>query len=254
MLERIVKDVRARVKERARARPIEDLSIDRLPKRSLRSAIRMAPGVPLIAEIKRASPSMGDIRLDMDVLETAHAMVRGGAIALSILTEPKYFKGDPSYPPKIRRVINVPILWKDFIIEEYQLYESAGLGADAVLLITELLGRKLTRFVILAQKLGMESLVEVANKKQVELAASAGAKIIGINNRDLRTMRVDINRTKRLAPYVPENSILVSESGINTPADVRAMLEAGADAVLVGTALMRSDDIEGQTRSLVNAR
>jgi indole-3-glycerol phosphate synthase len=252
MLEEIVKDVKIRVRQLARAKPIDRMHINRSPKRSLCKAIENASKVPLIAEIKRASPSAGDIRLDINVLEVAHAMVRGGAIGLSILTEPKHFRGDPGYLREVRRAVDVPILRKDFIVEEYQLYESADLGADVILLISELLGQTLPQFIDLARELGMEALVEVANEEQVKLAVSAGAELIGINNRDLRSMRVDIGRTKRLAPLVPEDVVLISESGIRTPSDVEAVLKAGADAVLIGTALMRSRDIEQKVRALVN--
>lgn len=253
-LEQIVADVRARVKEQARRNPVAKMKIDRSPRRSLRAAIENATGVPLIAEIKRASPSAGDIKLGVDVLEAAREMVRGGAIAISVLTEPKYFKGDPSFVPKIRGAVDVPILRKDFIVDEYQLHESAALGADAVLLIAGVLGKDLKHFIELAQKLGMESLVEVDDEEQVKLASAAGAKIIGINNRDLKTMKVDVARTARLAPLVPDGVVLVSESGIRMPNDVTFVLDAGADAVLVGTALMKSGDIEQQVRSLVEAR
>lgn len=247
-----MKDVKIRVRQLARAKPIDRMHINRSPKRSLCKAIENASKVPLIAEIKRASPSAGDIRLDINVLEVAHAMVRGGAIGLSILTEPKHFRGDPGYLREVRRAVDVPILRKDFIVEEYQLYESADLGADVILLISELLGQTLPQFIDLARELGMEALVEVANEEQVKLAVSAGAELIGINNRDLRSMRVDIGRTKRLAPLVPEDVVLISESGIRTPSDVEAVLKAGADAVLIGTALMRSRDIEQKVRALVN--
>ena len=253
-LEQIVEDTRARVKKQAESKPIAKMKINHSPRRSLRDAIEGASGVPLIAEIKRASPSAGDIKLDVDVLEAARAMVRGGAIAISVLTEPKYFKGDPSFVPRVRNAVDVPVLRKDFIVDEYQLYESAELGADAVLLITGILGRNLKRFIELARELGMESLVEVDDEQQVELASAAGAEIIGINNRDLKTMKVDITRTARLAPLVPDGVVLVSESGIRMPNDVAFVLDAGADAVLVGTALMKSRSIEQQVRSLVKAR
>jgi len=254
ILERIVGDVRVRVEEQARRNPVAKMQIDRSPRRSLRAAIENARGVPLIAEVKRASPSAGDIKLDVDVVEAAQKMVRGGAVAISVLTEPKYFKGDPSFVPKIRGAVDVPILRKDFIVDEYQLHESAELGADAVLLIAGVLKNDLRHFIDLANKLGMESLVEVDDEEQVKLAASAGAKIIGINNRDLKTMQVDISRTARLAPLMPDGVVLVSESGIRMPNDVAFVLDAGADAVLVGTALMKSGDIERQVRSLVKAR
>lgn len=254
ILKQIVKDVQARVKRQAESKPVAKMSINRSPRRSLRNAIEGASGVPLIAEIKRASPSAGDIKLDVDVLEAARAMVRGGAIAISVLTEPKYFKGDPSFVPRVRNAVDVPVLRKDFIVDKYQLYESAELGADAVLLITGILGKNLKRFIELARELGIESLVEVDDEQQVKLASAAGAKIIGINNRDLKTMQVDITRTARLAPLVPDDVVLVSESGIHMPNEAIFALDAGADAVLVGTALMKSGNIEQQVRALVNAR
>jgi len=250
----IVRDVRARVREQSRIRPARRMKIKASPRRSLLKAIEKAQRVPLIAEVKRASPSSGDIGVNVNMLEAAKAMVNGGAIAISVLTEPKYFKGDPSYVPMIRRAVKVPVLRKDFIVDEYQLYESAELGADAVLLIAEILVGNLKHFIQLAYSLDMESLVEVHNEKQVNRACAADAEIIGINNRDLKTMSVDLNKTVELAPLVPYNMTLVSESGICEPKDVRFALDAGADAVLVGTAIMRSDDIKKKVRALVNAR
>lgn len=254
ILTKIVEDVRARVKDQIKAKPISQMKIDRSSKRSLREAIESTPKVPLIGEIKRASPSMGDINLDLDVIETARAMVRGGAIAISVLTEPKYFKGDPSYLPKIRKAVDVPVLRKDFIVDEYQLYESAELGADAILLIAGVLGKDLKRFIDLTRELGMESFVEVDEEEQVKLASAAGAELMGINNRNLKTMQIDITRTARLAPLVPDEVVLVSESGMRMPNDIKFVLDAGADAVLVGTSLMKASNIEQQVRSLVNAR
>jgi len=217
-------------------------------------AIEKAPKVPLIAEIKRASPSAGDIKPNADVLEVARAMLRGGAISLSVLTEPKYFKGDPKFLREVRNVVKVPLICKDFIVDEYQVLEAAELGADVILLIVKVLGRKVRKFMLFAKEFGIESLVEVTDKEELKLAISAGAKLIGINNRDLETLKVDLNRTVKLAPSIPDDVTLVSESGINTPEDVRRMLDAGADAVLVGTALMKADDIEQKVSSLVNAR
>jgi len=253
-LGQIVRDVRARVREQSKIRPARRMEIKAFPQRSLLEAIENARKVPLIAEVKRASPSSGDIGANVNVLEAAKAMVNGGAIAISVLTEPKYFKGDPSYVPMIRRAVKVPVLRKDFIVDEYQLYESAELGADAVLLIAEILGGNLKHFIRLAYSLDMESLVEVHNEKQVNRACAVDAEIIGINNRNLKTMSVDLNKTVELAPLVPLNVTLVSESGICEPKDVRFVLDAGADAVLVGTAIMRSDDIKKKVMALVNAR
>ncbi|MFQ6129294.1 MAG: indole-3-glycerol phosphate synthase TrpC [Candidatus Hadarchaeaceae archaeon] len=254
VLSNIIKSVRASVKQRARLRPVEAMEIGRFPRRSLITAIEQAPKAPLIAEVKRASPSAGNIRPNADVLEAARAMLRGGAIALSVLTEPKYFKGDPSFLREIRNVVEVPVLRKDFIVDEYQLYESAELGADVILLIAKVLKQELPRFMRLAEELGMECLVEVASVDEVRQAVSAEARLIGINNRDLETLDVNLDHTRELAPIVPEDMFLISESGIRLPEDVRAMLEAGADAVLVGTALMQADDIEGKVRSLVDVR
>lgn len=254
VLEEILKSVRAEVERQARLRPVEDMEIDRSSKRSLIAAIERAPNVPLIAEVKRASPSAGDIKPNVNVLETARAMLRGGAIALSVLTEPKYFKGDPSFLREIRNVVEVPVLRKDFIVDEYQLHESAELGADAVLLIARVLKQELSGFMHLAEELGMECLVEVTSMDEVRLAVSAEARLIGINNRDLETLEINLDRTRELASVVPEDVVLVSESGIRLPRDVRVMLEAGADAVLVGTALMQVDDIEKKVRSLVDVR
>ena len=181
-------------------------------------------------------------------------MLRGGAISLSVLTEPKYFKGDPKFLREVRNVAKVPLICKDFIVDEYQVLEAAELGADVILLIVKVLGRKVRKFMLFAKEFGIESLVEVTDKEELKLAISAGAKLIGINNRDLETLKVDLNRTVKLAPSIPDDVTLVSESGINTPEDVRRMLDAGADAVLVGTALMKADDIEQKVSSIVNAR
>ena len=254
ILAKIIQDVQNEVRLRASVRSIERSRASGAKRLSLVKAIEKAPGVPVIAEIKRASPSAGDIRPNANVLEVARAMLRGGAVSLSVLTEPKHFKGHPNFLCEVRRVAKVPLICKDFIIDEYQVLEAAELGADVVLLIVRLLGRDLWKFMQLAEELGMESLVEVTSREEAELAVSAGAKLMGINNRDLETLKVDLRRTVELAPFIPDDVTLVSESGINTPEDVKSMLDAGADAVLVGTALMRSDDIEQKVKSLVNAR
>jgi indole-3-glycerol phosphate synthase len=253
-LAKILQDVQTEVRLRASTRPIEYAHVPRAKRLSLVKAIEKALGVPLIAEIKRASPSVGDIKTNADVLDVARAMLRGGAISLSVLTEPKYFKGDPKFLREVRKVAKVPLISKDFVVDEYQVLETIELGADVVLLIVKVLGRKVRKFMQFAEKLGMESLVEVTDKEEAKLAISAGAKLIGINNRDLETLKLDLNRTVKLAPSIPDDVTLVSESGMNTPEDVMRMLDAGADAVLIGTALMQANDIEQKVRSLVNAR
>jgi indole-3-glycerol phosphate synthase len=206
--------------------------------------------IPLIAEIKFRSPS-GVLREPTDPAILAEQMVSGGAIALSVLTEEKYFGGHPSFVTLVRRRTGVPVLRKDFIVYESQLYESSELQADAVLLIAAALKGKLKAFIELTRDLGMTPVVEVGNKHELELAVEAGADVLGINNRDLRTLQVDLNRTVELAPLVPEGVTVISESGISSPSDARRMLEAGADAVLVGTAIMRSPDVRRAVEEMV---
>jgi indole-3-glycerol phosphate synthase len=219
--------------------------------RDLREAILSTRDrVPLIAEIKFRSPS-GVLREPTDPGVLAEQMVSGGAIALSVLTEGKYFGGHPSFIPLVRRRVRVPVLRKDFIIYESQLYESSELQADAVLLIAAALGGKLKAFIELARDLGMMPVVEVCDKSELKRAVRDGAEVLGINNRDLRTLQVDLNRTIELAPLVPEDVTVISESGISSSYDARRMLEAGADAVLVGTAIMRSPDVKKAVEEMV---
>lgn len=220
--------------------------------RSLISAIHSCEhGVPLIAEIKFRSPSGGLLRELTDVGELAVQMVEGGAIGLSILTERKYFGGSPSFIAQVKRKVSVPILRKDFIIYESQIYESAQLGADAILLLSGVLGERLGEFVGLTEELGMEPLVEVSNERELSMALKARAKLIGINNRDLHTLEIDLDKTLRLTPLVPEGVTVISESGISSHLDAKKMIEAGADAVLVGTRIMRAPDIRKAVRELV---
>ncbi|MFH1821927.1 MAG: indole-3-glycerol phosphate synthase TrpC [Methanobacteriota archaeon] len=254
VLDKIVRDVRVDVQHRAKIKPIDPASIDTFERRSLFEAIRRSPDVPLITEIKRASPSAGDIRPKLNHVDAAMAMLRGGAISLSVLTEPRYFKGDSAFLQDIRKVAKVPLLYKNFVLDDYQVYEAAQTGADVVLLIVKVLGRELQNFMKLVEKFGMESLVEVTNEEELKHALAVGANLLGVNNRDLNTLAIDLNCTVRLAPMVPDGALLVSESGISSPGDVRKMLDAGADAMLVGTAIMRDNDIEGKVRTLVKAR
>ncbi len=254
ILSQIVADVRADLQMRMVDKPLRAMKID-WRKYSIISAIesaKKAKKVPVIAEIKRASPSAGDIRIGADPISLAQSMLSGGAIALSVLTERKYFKGEPSFLRDLRKFLDAPLLRKDFIVGEYQIYESAAeLGADAILLITKILGDSLPELLDLTRKLGMEALVEVTDEKEIELAVDAGARLIGINNRNLETLKVDLATTERLAPLIPNDVTLVSESGMNTRGDVQRMLNAGADAVLVGTSIMRASNIEQKVRELV---
>jgi len=200
--------------------------------------------VRVIAEIKRASPSEGAIRAQgFDPAAIARAYQAAGAAALSVLTDERYFGGHLDHLRAARAAVGLPVLRKDFVIDERQLYEARAAGADAALLIVAVLeAGRLAELLALTQELGMAALVEAHDETEVEAAVAAGARIIGVNNRDLRSFTVDLATTERLAPIVPADRVLIAESGVHTRADVERLAEAGADAVLVGTALMRADD------------
>jgi indole-3-glycerol phosphate synthase len=254
ILQEILKEVREEVERRKAEDPFRGLPPPR-KKRSLIGEIRKASGVSVIAEVKRASPSAGQLRPNADVVKLARLMVKGGAIGISVLTEPKYFKGEPRFLRELSETLEVPLLCKDFVIDPYQLSEAARLGADAVLLITRILEQgDLSSFLAQARELGMEALVEVTNEPELERALSAGAEFIGINNRDLETLDVDLSRTEELAPLVPRGATIVSESGIESVEDVRRVLRAGAHAVLVGTSIIRASNIEEKVRELAEAK
>ncbi len=208
----------------------------------------------LIAEIKKASPSKGLIRADFDPEDIARAYRRGGAAALSVLTDEHYFQGRTDFLPLARQASGLPVLRKDFIIDEYQIYESRALGADALLLIVAALeDERLADLLKLTRELGMDALVEVHTLPELGRAVEAGAELIGINNRDLSTFRTNLETTLQLASEVPKDRFLVSESGINSHEDVRRLGARGAGAVLVGEALMRQPDVELAARGLIGA-
>ncbi len=200
--------------------------------------------VQLIAEVKRASPSKGIIRADFDPVEIARTYEKHGAAAVSVLTDEEFFGGHLEYVPQIRQEIRLPILRKEFIIDPYQVVESRAWRADAILLIVACLDRhQLRDFRQLAEELGMDALVEVHDEAELDTALESGARLIGVNNRNLHTFETNLDTTVRLAKRIPPEIPLVAESGIFTRADVERMGEAGAKAVLVGEALMRRDDI-----------
>ena len=254
LLDEITSEVRRRVEERKRKVPIDKLPSRSTEFRSLADAIERCPKVPVIAEIKPKSPYAGVLKLDPDVVALAKAYETGGAVCISVLTEPKYFGGSLRNLIEVKENVGLPTLRKDFIIDEYQIHESAAYGADSMLLIVACLGDELPKFLSLARELGLEALVECHSKPEVEKAVGAGAELIGINNRDLRTHRVELKTTQELAKYVPKDRILISESGIGGPEDVRFLLDAGARAVLVGTVLMRASKPEQELAKLVRAR
>ena len=200
-----------------------------------------APGLSFICEIKKASPSKGIIAEDFPYLAIAREYEEAGAAAISVLTEPEYFLGSNRYLQEIAANVKIPTLRKDFIVDAYQIYEAKILGAQAVLLICAILDTDtIARFIKTAGELGLSSLVEIHNESEAEQAVTAGAKIIGINNRDLKTFTVDTGMSARLRKLIPSGIITVAESGIKSPDDVRALRDTGIDAVLAGESLMRA--------------
>ena len=209
--------------------------------------------VRLIAEVKKASPSRGVLRADLDHVKLAETYAGNGAAAISVLTEVKHFQGNLKYLAEIREKINLPLLRKDFIYEEYQVYESAAFGADAILLIASILSPgQLLELLEISHKIGLFCLVEVHNEDELEKTLLAGAGIIGINNRDLNTFKVDTDTTRRLRMLIPEERIVVSESGIHNRDDMKKMRECKVNAVLVGEALVTAVDIPAKIRELIS--
>lgn len=199
--------------------------------------------ISFICEVKRASPSKGLIAPDFPYLDIARDYERAGASAISCLTEPFWFKGRDEYLAEISNAVTIPVLRKDFTVDEYMIYQAKTLGASAVLLICAILSKEqLSEYLGIAHSLGLSALVEAHDEDEVRTALSVGAGIIGVNNRDLRTFTVDINNSARLRKLVPPEVLFVSESGIKTAADIEALRSNGTNAVLIGETLMRSPD------------
>ena len=206
----------------------------------------------LIAEIKRASPSRGVLCPNFNPVALAKTYAQGGAAAISVLTEANYFDGSIEHLAAIREEVGLPLLRKDFIFDRYQIYESGAYGADALLLIVAILSQEqLEELLSLSHRLGLSCLVEVHNEDEVERALLSGAKIIGINNRDLNTFTVDINITHRLRHLIPQERIVVSESGIRSRGDIEKLKGWGVNAVLVGETLVTAGDIPTKMRELI---
>jgi indole-3-glycerol phosphate synthase len=240
---------------------LRQAAANRPPVRDFLGALRSPGHAPLalIAEVKRASPSAGVLRADFDPVRIACAYAEGGASCLSVLTDERFFQGSLRYLGEIRRVVELPLLRKDFIIDERQVLETAEAGADALLLIVAILSEaQLERLLRLTLAAGLTALVEVHDEVELERALAAGAPLIGINNRDLRTFKVSLETTERLAARVPAlkpaalaDPLLVAESGIHSRADVERLARAGVRAMLVGEALMRHPDVGAKTRELL---
>lgn len=210
-----------------------------------------ASGISFICEVKKASPSKGVIVQDFPYLDIAKEYEKSGASAISVLTEPEYFLGSDKYLKEIAEAVSLPVLRKDFTVDAYQIYEAKVLGASAVLLICAILDdEQLTEYLQIAHHLGLSALVEAHDEEEVQRAVKAGARIIGVNNRDLKTFTVDIQNSVNLRDRIPEGTIYVSESGITTAEDVGVLYRNGTNAVLIGETLMRSQDKEAMLLEL----
>ncbi len=231
---------------------LERLAAAAAPVRDFRAALENPPGVQVIAEVKRTSPSAGLIRANADAADVARTYEQHGAACISVLTDGPHFGGSLDDLRRIREVVNLPLLRKDFILDAYQLLEARAAGADAVLLIAEILDDEtLACLIERARELGMEALVEFFEPANLPRALRAGAALIGINNRNLHTFQTSLEQTLALSAQVPKHCLLVSESGIQTRADVERLAAAGAKAILVGETLMRSEDIGAKLRELL---
>lgn len=247
ILDKLAESSRRRVEERKRTRSLEELRREA----EARNAQTGFPfetalgrqGFSFICEVKKASPSKGVIAEEFPYLQIASEYEAAGADAVSCLTEPEYFLGSDRYLEEIAGKISLPVLRKDFTVDPYMIYEAKILGASAVLLICAILDREEVREGIrIADSLGLSALVEAHDEAEVEKALDAGARIVGVNNRDLRTFQVDLDNSRRLRAMVPPEILFVSESGIRTPEDIRRLRENGTDAVLIGETFMRSPD------------
>jgi indole-3-glycerol phosphate synthase len=256
ILDRILATKRDQVAIAKTTRPLVELesaAVHAGPVRSLRVALSRAPGEPVrvLAEIKRASPSAGPIRPDADPAHIAAEYAEGGAAAISVLTDATYFDGDLSFLARCRERVELPLLRKDFIIDPYQVAEARAAGADAILLIVAALDKALLGELLgLAGVYQMDALVEVHDAREAELAVAAGAMLIGVNHRDLKTFNIDMSLTSTIAPLLPTGTVLVAESGIRTAADIQLLGAVGAHAVLVGEQLMRAPSPGAALREL----
>ena len=258
-LERIAADRRRRVAEQSARLPGHVLRAGLAPTRPAgrleRSLRRPAQGpLRLLCEIKRASPSRGVLKADLDPIAMARLYEHGGAAAISVVTEPDHFQGDPEWVNAVRSAVALPILMKDFCLDSYQILDAAHRGADGVLLIAALLSEvQLQRLVTEARLLGLDCLVEVHDADELTAALRAGATLLGINNRDLRTFEVDLETSFRLLPLVPPLVTAVAESGFSRPADLSRLRSSPCDAVLMGEVFMRSADPRATLAELVQA-
>jgi indole-3-glycerol phosphate synthase len=252
ILDKIVKFKRVEIEKRKNFTPLESF-IDEIPKekRDFKKALKKG-NISIIAEIKRHSPSRGLLREDFDHNIIAKQYEKGGASAISILTDAKFFWGHNKHLIDVKKEVKLPLLRKEFIIDKYQIYESAYIGADAILLIARILKLKeLVQFQDLAKELNMSCLVEVHSKEELQKALATSAEIIGINNRNLENFQTSINKSINLKKSIPDRYITVSESGIRNRENIIALEEAGFDAVLIGETLIKQREIEKKLKELL---
>jgi indole-3-glycerol phosphate synthase len=224
------------------------------PPRDMAAALR-APGISLIAEIKRASPSKGPLRPGLNAQSLASIYAASGASAISVLTDARFFQGSLQDLRTVRQAVDLPVLRKEFVIDPYQVYEARAAGADALLLIVAALGdAELRSLYRLTEELGMAALVEVHNGNELERALALGPRIVGINNRDLRTFEVSLGTTERLRPILSQEVVVVAESGIHSASDVARLAACGVDAMLVGESLVRARDVGAKVRELIGRK
>lgn len=247
ILEQIAEKTRKRIAETAKDAPLAEIKAkaEALSKNTdfpFEKALR-AKEISFICEVKKASPSKGIIAEDFPYLSIAKEYEAAGAAAISVLTEPYYFKGSDGYLREIAQNVNIPVLRKDFTVDSYMIYEAKLLGASAVLLICALLDEQtLKEYIDITHSLGLSALVEAHDQTEIEAALNAGARVIGVNNRNLKDFTVDINNSIRLRSLVPSDIIFISESGIKTAEDIANLRKNGTDAVLIGETLMKSPD------------
>ncbi len=256
ILQRIVATKKQEVEIAIRQRPLRDLMAatqDTPTPRDFLAPFRDAPAIRLIAEVKKASPSKGIIRSDFDPVEIARAYEAGGASCLSVLTDEQYFQGHLDYLKAVKTAVSVPILRKDFVVHPYQVFEARVAGADAVLLIAECLSRQELRGLYqLVRELGMTALIELHDPANLDNVLNTGTELVGINNRDLTTFEVNLDRTIMLRKRIPQDRIVIGESGIVTHADALKLQNSNIQGMLVGESLMRCPDIRQATADLLN--
>lgn len=257
ILEQLADHARQRTEQAKRVLPPEEIRHQALslPKEDFpfQQALKK-PGVSFICECKKASPSKGLIAPNFPYLEIAKEYEAAGADCISVLTEPKWFLGNDEYLKEIAEAVSIPCLRKDFTVDEYQIYQAKVLGASAVLLICSVLTEdQMKDYIRICDELGLSALVEVHDEQEVQMAISAGARIIGVNNRNLKDFSVDTDNSRRLRELIPPNVLFVSESGVRTAEDVETLRKIGADAVLIGETLMRASDKRAKLAELRGA-